>query len=86
MARTTPRTQQILGMLLECARIDIENLPDMHPYMVGDQDFHDLLTDSDYQKAQDLFFNMMNREIRKNQDRINGANAHSLTEINDLEA
>jgi hypothetical protein len=86
MARTTPRTQQILGMLLQCARVDIENLPDMHPYMVNHEDHHDLLTDADYQKAQDLFFNMINREICKNQDRINGANAHDLTEINNLEA
>lgn len=86
MARTNARTQQILGMILECARVDMENLDQMHPYMVDDQDHHDLILDADYQKAQDLFFKMMNREIRKNQDRINGANAGTLSEINELEA
>lgn len=85
MARTTPRTQQILGMLLECARVDMENLDEGHAYMVNNRSFDDLLSDEDYQHAQQLFFNMMQREIRKNQDRIKGANAFDLNEIDELE-
>ena len=81
MARTNQRTQQILGMLLECARIDMENLDSMHPYMVKDLDFDALLLDDDYQQAQQLFFNLMSRLICKNQARIDGANARTLSVI-----
>ena len=81
MARTNQRTQKILGMLLNVARLDIGNLDSMHPYMVKDLDYHDLLLDDDYQKAQDLFSNLMDRLICKNQARIDGANARTLSTI-----
>ena len=82
MARTNTRTQMILGMLLNCARVDIENLDQMHPYMVEDQDHEQLQKDADYQKAQDLFQNIILREIAKNEGRCFGSEAYTIADIN----
>ena len=81
MARTNTRTQMILGMLLNCARVDIENIDSMHPYMVQDQDYEQLQKDADYQKAQDLFQSIILREIAKNQGRIFGSDVFTIADI-----
>ena len=81
MARTNTRTQMILGMLLNCARADMENLPDIHSYMVNDQSYEALNQDQDYMKAQELLWNMIEREISKNDGRIDGSGAYDMAEI-----
>lgn len=79
MARTNPRTQMMIGAILDemvlmmdeyWIRFFIEDRQKRFPEGIRD--------DEDFQKAREIIENMMYREINKNDDRIRGAEAENV--------
>lgn len=66
MARTNERVQEYIGSLLCLVRASVWD----HPIAEGIED------DPDYQKAFDFVQNMLQREMKKNPKRLEGALKH----------
>ncbi len=81
MGRTNQRTQKILGLMLTVAYTNAENMECHHPYTVNNRTYHDLLEDSDYQKAKEIILNLIERETRKNDLRLLGSECHDLDDL-----
>lgn len=81
MARTTTRTQMIIGLMLESATSAIANIEEMDPSRVSFKDYYYSHNDPEFVKAQEIAIAEIERMIAKNQNRIIGSQSESIEEI-----
>ena len=73
MARTTARTQMIVGLLLKSCAVNVENIDELDRGTVSHRSLEQLAADPEYQQAEQIVTNILHRAIIKNANRQDAA-------------
>lgn len=69
MARTTARTQMIVGLLLKSCVVNVENIDELDRMTVNDRGHAQLAADPEFVQAEEIVTNILHRAIMKNANR-----------------
>jgi len=84
MARTTPRTQRIIGMIFDRLASTVADFDLHYPHEVNDRVWDDdLQHDDDYSAAISIVYALLEKESNKNNNRSAGAHSFHLRDLSD---
>ena len=84
MARTTARTQMIVGLLLKSCVVNVENIDELDRGTVSDRSHAQLAADPEFVQAEEIVTNILHRAIMKNANRQAAAYGFA-TELQDID-